>query len=87
MAQKLIPAPSFKRDYRKLPWKTQQKVDKQLRFLEANPHHPSLRMHRLGDTNFWDFYVDFSYRGICRRTGETIELLFVGTHRLIDRWK
>lgn len=85
MAQKLISTPSFKRDYQKLSWKIQQKLDKQLRFLAENPHHPSLRMHRLGEGDFWEFYVDFSYRAVCRRLGNVIELLFVGTHRLIDR--
>lgn len=86
MAQKIITAPSFKKDYQKLPWKIQQKTDKQLHFLSDNPCHPSLKMHRLND-DFWEFYIDFSYRAVCQRTGEKIELLFVGTHRLIDRWK
>lgn len=87
MAQKLIVAPSFRKDYQKLPCRLQQKADKQLRFLAENPHHPSLKMHRLGDTDYWEFYVDSFYRGVCRRDGGDIELLWVGTHRLIDRWK
>lgn len=87
MAQKLIVAPSFRKDYRKLPWRIQEKVDKQVRFLAENQLHPSLRMHRLGDTDYWEFYVDYSYRAVCRREGDSIELLWVGTHRLIDRWK
>lgn len=86
MAQKLIIAPSFRRDYQRLTRTIQQKVDKQIRFLTENPHHPSLRMHWLGEGDFWEFYVDFSYRAVCRRVGEVVELLFVGTHRLIDRW-
>ncbi len=87
MAQKIITAPSFKKGYQKLPWNIQQKVDKQLRFLAENPHHPSLKMHRLGETDFLEFYVDIFYRAVCRKEKESIELLFVGTHRLIDRWK
>ncbi|MBI4208865.1 MAG: hypothetical protein HY538_04080 [Deltaproteobacteria bacterium] len=87
MAQKIITAPSFKKNYRQLPWQIQQKVDKQLRFLVGNPYHPSLKMHRLGETGYWEFYIDFPYRAVCRRSEGEVELLFVGTHRLIDRWK
>ncbi len=87
MAQKLIFSPSFRKDYQKLPKEIQNKVDKQLRFLTQNPKHPSLKIHRLGHTGrYWEFYVDRFYRGIFQIGEQGFELLFVGTHRLIDRW-
>lgn len=85
MAKKIIFAPSFKKQYQLLPQKIQKKIDKQIGFIFENPQHPSLQMHRLNE-DYWDFYVDYAYRGVCRRYENVIELLFVGTHRLIDRW-
>ena len=88
MAQKLTFAPSFKRDYQKLPKAIQQKLEKQLHFLAENPKHPSLRIHRLGDSGlYWEFCIDRFYRGVFRIGEEGFELLFAGTHKLIDRWK
>ena len=85
MAEKIIITPAFKKGYKALPQKIQKKVDKQLCFLFENPHHPSLQMQRLNQ-DYWDFYVDRYYRGVCRRREGVMELLYVGTHRLIDRW-
>lgn len=87
MAQRLIFAPSFKKDYQKLPARIQRKLNKQLRFLAENPKHPSLKIHHLGKSGvYWEFYVDRAYRGIFRISKKGFELLFAGTHRLIDRW-
>ena len=85
MAEKITLSPSFKRDYQSLPQEIQKKADKQIRFLFENPNHPSLKMHRLDDY-YWEFYVDRFYRGVCTRKEGVLELLFVGTHKLIDRW-
>ena len=87
MAKKLSFAPSFKKDYQKLPKDIQKKLDKQLRFLSDNPKHPSLKIHRLGSAGlYWEFYIDRFYRGIFRISEDAYELLFAGTHKLIDRW-
>lgn len=85
MAEKVVITPSFKKGYQALSEKIQKKVDKQIQFLFENSHQPSLQMHRL-NKDYWDFYVDRGYRGVCRRRKGVLELLFVGTHRLIDRW-
>jgi len=51
--------------YVKIPKTIQTKVDKQLRFLVANPKHPSLRIHKLNDD--WELYVNLYYRCIFRK--------------------
>lgn len=46
----------FKKSYEKLPRDIKKKVRKQLKFLQNNPAHHSLKIHKLNDE--WEFYVD-----------------------------
>ncbi len=75
----------FKRSYQKLPDRIRKKVKKQLKFLEMNPKHPSLRIHRLDGE--WEFYVDMGYRCLFHKEGNKYILLTVGTHRIVDRYR
>ena len=60
-----------KADYQNLPGHVKKKFKKQLRFLAANPRHPSLLIHPIpGSSGYWEFYVDDKYRCGFRR--ETI---------------
>jgi len=43
----LILTAEFKEAYKKLPKNIQKKVIKQLHYLELNPAHPSLQIHKL----------------------------------------
>lgn len=81
----LILAAEFKEAYKKLPDNIQRKVIKQLHYLELNPAHPSLQMHKLNGE--WEFYVDIFYRCFFLRQGNKFTLLTVGTHKLVDRYK
>ena len=76
----------FKKDYQKLPSDIQQRVDQKLRFLLRDPHHPSLRVHKLRDVKgLWEFSVTMNYRVIFEIEGEYYVLLGVGPHRIVDR--
>lgn len=75
----------FKKSYEKLPQDIKKKVRKQLKFLQHNPAHPSLKIHKLNDE--WEFYVDIFYRAFFLREGNKISLLTVGTHKIVDRYK
>ncbi len=84
-AVELVLTPEFKESYQKLPEGIRKKVDKQLKFLVANPKHPSLKIHKLnGD---WEFYVDIHYRCFFERESNKFILHAVGTHRMVDRYR
>ncbi len=51
----LVLTEELKKRYQELPAPIQKKFQKQLRFLQNNPKHPSLRIHRLNDE--WEFYT------------------------------
>lgn len=75
----------FRKSYKKLPVRIQEKVKKQIRFLESNQKHPSLKIHRLN--NVWEFYIDVYYRCFFQRDDNKFTLLIVGTHKIVDRYK
>jgi mRNA interferase RelE/StbE len=76
-----------RQDYKGLPKPIQAKVKKQLRFLASNPHHPSLNIHRIrGSSDYWEFYIDDSYRCVFRREGNVYLLLAAGPHKVVDEF-
>lgn len=62
----------------------QIKYEKTIELLEINPHHPSLRLHKLqGNLNgFFSISIDLSYRILIDFiiTDKEIILLDIGTH-------
>ena len=82
----VILAERVKKDYKQLPLATQKKFKKQLRFLAQNPRHPSLQIHRIRGTVYWEFYVDKAYRCVFRQDGSIYYLLAVGPHKIIDEF-
>ncbi len=72
-------------DYDELPKDIKKKFRKQITFLKENPKHKSLNIHQIEGTGYWEFYVDVGYRCIFEKEGNVYRLLFVGTHKLIDR--
>jgi mRNA-degrading endonuclease RelE of RelBE toxin-antitoxin system len=78
-------SPSFLSYYDDLPKEIRKKFKKQLAYLKENPKHRSLQIHQVEGTGLWEFYVDIGYRCIFEKEGSVYKLLYVGTHRLIDR--
>lgn len=78
--------PDFFLHYEKLPKTIRKKFIKQVKLLKENPKHPSLQLHKLEGTDFWEFYVDNSYRCVLKIEGNIYKLYRVGTHKLIDRF-
>jgi len=76
----------LKNDYQSLPSAVQRKLKKQIRFLAENPKHPSLHIHRIQGTAYWEFYVDRSYRCIFRQEGTVYYLLAAGPHKVVDEF-
>jgi len=79
--------PGFLPQYDELPKDIRKKFKKQISLLEENPKHPSLKIHRLEGSEFREFYVDDFYRCVFKQEGNIYKLYFIGTHRLIDRFK
>ena len=81
----LVLTAEFKEAYKKLPQDIKKKVRKQLHYLQDNPAHPSLQIHKLNDE--WEFYIDIFYRCFFLKQANKITLLTAGTHKLVDRYK
>ena len=76
----------FLPQYDALPKEIKKKFNKQISRLGDNPKHPSLQIHRIEGTDFWEFYVDKGYRCVFKIEGNIYKLYYVGTHKLIDRF-
>jgi mRNA-degrading endonuclease RelE of RelBE toxin-antitoxin system len=79
--------PEFLPQYDELPGEIKKKFKKQISLLKENPKHPSLKIHKLEGSEFREFYVDDFYRCVFQQEGKIYKLYFVGTHKLIDRFK
>ena len=79
--------PEFLPQYDELPRDIKKKFKKQISLLKENPKHPSLKIHKLEGSEFWEFYVDDFYRCVLQQEGNIYKLYFVGTHKLIDRFR
>lgn len=71
---------NFQKQYKKLPKNLQNKVDKQLEFLQTDFHHPSLKASKKSGTDEYEARVDYHYRFSYSVEGEIIFLLAVGPH-------
>ncbi|MFQ5901126.1 MAG: DNA helicase [Thermodesulfobacteriota bacterium] len=84
---RIVLTETLKKYYRKLPYEIQEKFDKQYRFLHENPCHPSLKIHQIkGSKGFWEFYVDYRYRGVFRKEAEVYIIEAVGCHSIIEKY-
>ena len=74
---------AFLRDYRALPIEIRKRVEKQLRLLLEDFHHPSLRLKKLKGTDKFEIRISKGYRLTLRFDKEHMELRRVGTHDII----
>ena len=71
----------FKRAYQKLKLDDQGLTDKAIRFLAADPRHPSLRVKKIkGTQDVWEARVSRSIRMTFEMRGDLILLRNVGQH-------
>ena len=78
-------SPRFKRSFAGLPVEIQRKVVDKIALFEADPQHPSLRIHKLKGklAGLWSFYVDDRYRVLFEFVdGDKVLYFDVGTHRV-----
>ena len=78
----------FKEEYQKLPQQIQRQTERKLRLLINNPFHPSLRTRKvegevLGFRDVYEGSITTNYRFLFRISGNTYEMLRIGTHSQI----
>ena len=72
---------TFLKNYKKLPKTKQDKVNKQLIYLQENFHHPSLRTKKTqGRENTFEFRVNSHYRMTAEKQDEELVFKTVGPH-------
>jgi mRNA-degrading endonuclease YafQ of YafQ-DinJ toxin-antitoxin module len=74
----------FKKDFLKLSTIEQSK--KSLRFLADNPKHPSLQIHKIKGTIFWEAYVNKDIRIVFEQTSDTLTLMAIGHHDILKKY-
>ena len=81
---KLFYSRSFIRNYQHLPVNTQKQIDKQIKLLLENPHHPSLNIKKMNDPReIWEGRVSAGYRFTYQIRGDIYILRKVGTHDIL----
>ncbi len=73
-------AEGFKKQFKKLPLKLQNKFLKQLKYLLQNSSYPSLHAKKQSGTDKYEARVDFHYRFTYHIYGYEIWLLTIGPH-------
>ena len=77
---------SFKIDLKELESLEQKQAIKALRLLETNPKHPSLQVHRVNGTNYWEAYVNKDIRIIFEQNSDTLILMAIGHHDMLNKY-
>ncbi|AKX94762.1 hypothetical protein MTHERMOG20_08620 [Moorella thermoacetica] len=82
----IIRTDSFLEQFQELSKEAQKHVLKTILFLAQNPSHPSLKVHRIKGTPFWEAYASISIRVIFERNGDTLVLLACGYHDILKKY-
>jgi mRNA-degrading endonuclease YafQ of YafQ-DinJ toxin-antitoxin module len=74
----IIQADPFKKFFDKLSLEDKKRTAKAIRLLAANPRYPSLQIHQIEGTEFWEAYVSNKIRLVFKRNSDTCVLYAVG---------
>ena len=75
--------PGFWFHYRRLPLAVRQLADKNFALMRDDPHHPSVRLKKIGA--FWSARVGLHYRALARERAEGLVWFWIGHHSEYDR--
>ena len=75
--------PDFWYLYRQLPAEVRELADKNFTLLRQDPHHPSLRLKKVG--SFWSARVGLHYRVLARERKEGLVWFWIGHHTDYDQ--
>lgn len=76
----------FKEDFFKLSDKERKQARRALRFLAENPKHPSLQVHKIRGTPFWEAYVNKDIRIVYHAEKDVLMLLAIGHHDILKKY-
>ena len=82
---KLIFTDPFKQDYQTLPSDVRRALNKALKFLLANPRHPSLRVKKLPGTSLWYARISRVYRFTFEYELGVVILRRAGTYEILSK--
>jgi hypothetical protein len=69
-----------------LPTHVKEDAYKAFELFKRNEFHSGLRFKELtGFSGYWSVRVGISYRAVCKRDGNTLYWLWIGTHAEFDR--
>ncbi|MBI4129819.1 type II toxin-antitoxin system mRNA interferase toxin, RelE/StbE family [Candidatus Roizmanbacteria bacterium] len=75
---------NFEKKYRKLRLQNKNlssSLDKTYKLLRENPHHPSLRLHKLtGREGTWSISINRSIRAIFKYVSDGMKFVDLGSH-------
>jgi hypothetical protein len=75
---KHLASPDFWRHYNSLPEEIKSLADKNFNLLKNNPHHPSVRLKKVGVN--WSARVGINYRALGKGSSEGIIWTWIGPH-------
>lgn len=81
---KHLATPEFWFHYRNLPEAVRQLADKNFELLKSDPHHPSLRLKKVG--GYYSARVGIHYRALAKSSSEGLLWLWIGHHAEYDRF-
>jgi len=76
----------FKEDFFQLSVKERKQARKALRFLAENPKHPSLQVHKIRGTPFWEAYVNKDIRIVYQAEKDILTLHAIGHHDILKEY-
>jgi hypothetical protein len=74
--------PTFWAAYRKLPGPIRDLADKNYALLKRDPHHPSLRLKKVG--RFWSVRVGIGHRALAIEARDGLVWFWIGSHAEYD---
>ena len=75
----------FAKEYKRLSKEVKLIAEKKEKIFRQNPHHSSLKTHRLSGKlkNFWSFSIKYKYRIVFEFANKNVVwFLSVGTHQI-----
>jgi hypothetical protein len=75
--------PGFWHCYRRLPNAIRELADKNFELLREDPHHPSLRLKKIG--SYWSARVGLRFRALARNRNEGLVWFWIGNHNDYDQ--
>lgn len=81
---KSLTVPEFWQKYAKLPAHIRHLADQKFALFAADPQHLSLRFKPITGV-FWSARVGDHYRAVCRRNGDIVTWVWIGTHEKYNK--